>query len=139
MRHVTPRWTMVRGAVVVLLMTSQLPWLTDSTKSLIAQTKEDSEKTQGAQLEVTDSDDGQPVAGAEILVTYWIQKKRTVMRRELELRTNAEGIAQLPKIQAERIVITVKAVGYRDCSLWLKAGVRGRNVEIQLEKWRPSN
>lgn len=87
-------------------------------------------------IEVTDEETNHPLPNAGIRIGLWTHENGVRRKRELESKTNENGIAVFPKIRVEGLTVTVDAKGYRSSSRWINPRDFARPIRIRLEKWR---
>lgn len=87
-------------------------------------------------FEVCDGENDRPLPNASVMVFLWQNENGVQRRKELEARTDEKGVAVFPKIQVEKLTVSVEAKGYRSLSRWINPKDFGRAIRIRLEKWR---
>ena len=70
-------------------------------------------------FEVTDSETGAPVAGADISVDYLRETGTAEARTELKRKTDKNGLVEFPRLNARKVMATVAAKGYRSHWQWI--------------------
>jgi hypothetical protein len=54
-----------------------------------------------------------PIQDASVSPPYWRRKESAEQKKEIELKTNKNGIAELPRMTAENFLVSVIVKGYR--------------------------
>jgi hypothetical protein len=89
-------------------------------------------------FEVIDAESNRPLPNASVRIALWRHEDGVAPKKELESRTDENGIAVFPKIQVENLAVSVEAKGYRSTSRWINPNDFGHVIGIQLDKWRRS-
>lgn len=84
---------------------------------------------------ISDSESGRALPDARIHVVYRSDKETSTAKEELDVKTDKDGFAEIPKLKVERLGVDVKASGYRECWLWVRSDRCEELVSIRLEKW----
>jgi hypothetical protein len=87
-------------------------------------------------FEVSDAANNRPLPNASVTIALWRYENGVEQKKELESRTDDNGVAVFPKIQIEKLAVTVEAKGYRSISRWINPKDFGRAIRIRLDKWR---
>jgi len=87
-------------------------------------------------IEVCDGENNRPLADAKVTVVLWSRQNGVQQRKELEARTDENGVVVFPKVRVEKLAVSVEAKGYRSISRWINPKDFGRAIRIRLEKWR---
>src|SRR5438270_112146 len=72
-------------------------------------------------FQITDSENDLPIPGATVALVYWQRKDSCVEKKEVEIKTDKNGIAEFPRIEAEQIAVSVSVKGFRSCWRWIRA------------------
>src|SRR6202049_2997937 len=78
-----------------------------------AQTKPSRETCDQFRFKVTDSDTDLPIQDASVSLVYWRRKESAEEKKEIELKTDKNGIAEFPRGVAEKLAVSVSGKGYR--------------------------
>jgi hypothetical protein len=87
-------------------------------------------------FEVSDAENNRPLPQATVTIALWRHENGVEQRKELESRTDENGIAVFPKVQVEKLAVSVEAKGYRSISRWINPKDFGHAIRIRLDKWR---
>ena len=87
-------------------------------------------------FEVRDGENDHPLANASVTVVLWQHDNGVQRRKELEARTDENGVVVFPGAQVEKLTVSVEAKGYRSISRWINPKDVGRPIRIRLDKWR---
>jgi hypothetical protein len=118
------------------LLALPLLLLSGSVCPVKSQTEERQRAGQHLRMQVTDSENGEPIAQAHICVVFWREQDGAMRKEEIDLKTDAAGTAELATLRGERSAVRVEAKGYVSYSRWLRPTPTGKTVQIHLEKWR---
>jgi hypothetical protein len=88
----------------------------------------------GLRIEVTARESGQPIAEAEVFVRHVPERDAGGKKILANVKTDANGIAQLSGIPAGKIFVQVSAKGCKSFSRWYEHAGGGQTIQIQLEK-----
>jgi hypothetical protein len=86
-------------------------------------------------FQVTDSKTDVPAAGAAVSLVYWQKNTTTKDKKEIEGKTDTNGLVEFARVEADKISISVTAKGYRSCWRWIHPNESGEPIRIRLEKW----
>jgi hypothetical protein len=86
-------------------------------------------------FQVTDSEDDIPVPGATVSLVYWQQNATTKDKKEIEGKTDPNGLAEFPRVEADKMAVNVTAKGYRSCWRWIHPNKSVKPTSIRLERW----
>ena len=75
---------------------------------------------------------------ARIHIVYRSNKGTSTAKQELDVTTDKEGVAEIPRVKVERLAVDVDAKGYRECWLWVRSDKVEELINIRLEKWARS-
>ena len=100
-----------------------------------AQTKPSRETSDRFRFKVTDSENDLPIRDASISRVYWRRKESTEEMKEIELKTDKNGIADFPGVTAEKFAVSVIVKGYRPCWRWIRPNGSEELIHMRLEKW----
>lgn len=87
-------------------------------------------------FEVCDGESDRPLPNASVTVVLWQQGNGRQRRKELEARTDENGVAVFPRAQAEKLTVSVEAKGYPSISRWINPKDFGRAIRIRLDRWK---
>jgi hypothetical protein len=99
------------------------------------QTKSAREPGDRFRLRVADSEDDLPIRDASVSLVYWHKRESAEEKKEIELKTDKNGIAEFPRVVAEEFAVSVIVKGYRPCWRWIKAAGSEKLIRVRLEKW----
>jgi hypothetical protein len=99
------------------------------------QTKRAGETTDRFRFRVTDSENDLPIQDAAVALVYWSRKESAQEKKEIERKTDKNGIAEFPRVVAERFAVSVIVKGYRPCWRWIKSNRSEELIRMRLEKW----
>jgi len=100
-----------------------------------AQTKPPRETSDQFRFKVTDSESDLPIQDASVSLVYWRRKEFAEEKREIELKTDKNGIAEFPNVKAEKFAVSVIVKGYRPCWRWIRSNGAEELIRMRLEKW----
>lgn len=100
-----------------------------------SQTKPSVRTSERFRFRVTGSEDDLPIPGAAVALVYWRKKGSTEEKKEMEVKSDKNGIAEFPKVDAEKIAVSVTASGYRPCWYWIRSNRSESLIRVRLEKW----
>ncbi len=99
--------------------------------------KDDAERTTTLKIVVTGGDKNQPVENASVYIRYrearFLRKDRQI---ELNLKTNREGVAQMPDLPRGTVLIQVVAEGWNTFGHYYTLDQDRQTIQIHLEKPR---
>lgn len=87
-------------------------------------------------FEVSDAENNRPLPNASVTIALWRHENGVEQKKELESRTDENGVAVFPKVQVEKLAVSVEAKGYRSTSRWISLNDFGHAIRIRLDKWR---
>jgi hypothetical protein len=87
-------------------------------------------------FEVCDGENNRPLPNASVTLVLWQRENGGQRRKELEARTDENGVAVFPSVQVEKLTVSVEAKGYRSISRWINPKDLGRAIRIRLDKWK---
>jgi hypothetical protein len=122
----------VRIVIWVCVLLS--PLLEGSTTRSHAQFKP-SETSDQFRFKVTDSENDLPIPGATVSLLYWRRKDSAEEKKEIELKTDKNGIAEFPRVIAEKFAVSVIVKGYKSCWRWIRSNGSEELIRVKLEKW----
>jgi len=88
-------------------------------------------------FEVRDGESDQPLPNTSVTVVLWQHDNGAQRRKELEGRTDENGVVVFPKVQVEKLTVSVEAKGYRSISRWINPKDFDRAIRIRLDFRRP--
>jgi hypothetical protein len=86
-------------------------------------------------FQVTDSENDLPVPGAAVCLVYWQKKESGQEKKEIEFKTDKDGIADFPRVQADKFAVAVNVKGYKPYYRWLRPDRAEKSNHIRLAKW----
>jgi hypothetical protein len=86
-------------------------------------------------FEVIDAENNRPLPNASVTIALWRHENGVEQKKELESKTDENGVAVFPKIQVEKLAVSVEAKGYRSISRWINPKDFGHAIRIRLDKW----
>jgi hypothetical protein len=109
---------------------------------VVGQTREfprpQGKRFRGLRLEVTDSVTHRPLEGAAVSLTSWRRTESGEQKLEIEVRTDKNGISELPSVEGEKLAVEIILKGYRTFSRWVRPEQTKQSIRVKLEKW-PNN
>lgn len=84
---------------------------------------------------VTDSENDVSVAGATVSLVYWQKNATTKDKKEIEGKTDNNGLVEFPRVDADKMAVSVAAKGYRSCWRWIRPNESEETTSIRLERW----
>jgi len=86
-------------------------------------------------FQVTDSKTDVPVPGAAVSLVYWQKNTTTKDKKEIEGKTDTNGLADFLRVEADKMAVSVTAKGYRSCWRWIHPNKSVEPTRIRLERW----
>jgi hypothetical protein len=86
-------------------------------------------------FQVTDSETDVPVPDAAVSLVYWQKDTTTKDKKEIEGKTDANGLADFLRVEANKMAVSVTAKGYRSCWRWIHPNDSLEPTRIRLERW----
>lgn len=108
--------------------------LEGSTTRSHAQVKP-SETSDQFRFKVTDSENDLPIPGATVSLLYWRRKESAEEKKEIELKTDKNGIAEFPRVTAEKFAVSVAVKAYKPSWRWIRSSRPEEPIQLRLEKW----
>jgi len=102
-----------------------------------SQAKRKAEKQSGAtrlRIEVTAGEKGQPVENASVYVRYVEESLLKNKNREMNLKTNRDGVVKVPEVPRGKALIQVIAEGWKTFGRWYNLESDEQTIKIHLEK-----
>jgi hypothetical protein len=127
------RTAVVRTVICVCVLLRPLP--ESSVARAHPQTKPSRETSERFRVKVTDSENDLPVPGAAVSLVYWRRKESAEEKKEIELKTDKIGIAEFPRVTAEKFAVSVIVKGYRPCWRWIRSNGSEELIRMRLERW----
>jgi hypothetical protein len=62
-------------------------------------------------------------------------EKILLKKKEIELKTDKNGIAEFPKVTADKFAVSVLVKGYKPCWRWIRTNRSEELIRMRLEKW----
>jgi len=84
---------------------------------------------------VADSENDLPIPDASVALVYWSRKESAEEKKEIELKTDKNGIAEFSRGVAEKFAVSVIVKGYRPYWRWIRANGSEELIRVRLEKW----
>lgn len=86
-------------------------------------------------IEITGGERNQPVENASVYVKFIEERKlRKDKKYEMNVKTNRDGIAQVPDTPQGRVLIQVVAEGWKTFGRWYDIDDPQQTIKIHLEK-----
>jgi hypothetical protein len=89
----------------------------------------------GLRFQVTDSENDVPIPGAAVSLVYWQKNTPTKDKKEIEGKTDTNGLVKFPGVEADKVALSVTAKGYRSCWRWIHPNDSLEPTRIRLERW----
>jgi hypothetical protein len=86
-------------------------------------------------FQVTDSKTDVPVPGATLSLVYWQKNATTKHKKEIEAKTDTNGLVEFPGVEADKVALSITAKGYRSYWRWIHPNESLEPTRIRLEKW----
>jgi hypothetical protein len=86
-------------------------------------------------LEVSNSEDDRPIPGASVVLVYWQKTDFRLEKKEIETKSDANGVAEFSQVLAGKVAISVKVKGFRPYWHWLQTSWPQEPIRIRLEAW----
>ena len=100
-----------------------------------AQTKPSRETSDQFRFKVTDSETDLPIQDASVSLVYWRRKESAEEKKEIELKTDKNGVAEFPRVTAEKFAVSVIVKGYKPSWRWIRSNRPEELIRMRLEKW----
>lgn len=100
-----------------------------------AQNKSSSPPSDVYRFKVTDGDSDIPIPHAEISLAYLQKQGNGDVKKEMEGKTDQRGLAEFPKLDADKLAVSVTVKGYRSYWRWIRPEGSKGLIRIRLEKW----
>jgi hypothetical protein len=120
--------------IVIWVCVLLCPLLEGSTTRSHAQVKP-SETSDQFRFKVTDSENDLPIPGATVSLLYWRRKDSAEEKKEIELKTDKNGIAEFPRVTAEKFAVGIVVKGYKPSWRWIRSSGSEELIRVKLEKW----
>ena len=127
------RMAVVRTVICFCVLLCPLP--ESSASRARAQTKPSRETSDQFRFKVTDSETDLPIQDASVSLVYWRRKESSEEKKEIELKTDKNGIAESPRMTADKFAVSVIVKGYRPCWRWIRSNGAEELIRVRLEKW----
>ncbi len=85
-------------------------------------------------IEVTAGEKNQPVENASVYVRYVEEGLLKEKKREMNVKTNREGVAKVPDVPRGKVLIQVIAEGWKTFGRWYELDSDEQTIKIHLEK-----
>ena len=86
-------------------------------------------------FQVTDSKTDVHIPGATVSLVYWQKNAATKDKKEIEGKTDTNGLVEFRAVQADKVALSVTAKGYRSCWHWIHPNDSLEPTRIRLERW----
>jgi uncharacterized GH25 family protein len=86
-------------------------------------------------FQVTNSENDVPIPGAAVSLVYWQKNTTTKDKKEIEGQTDTNGLAEFPRVEADKMAVNVTVKGYRSCWRWIHPNESVELTRIRLERW----
>src|SRR6266403_265586 len=114
-----------RSAVVVRVVVCLCLLVCSLSENSVAQadpqTKPSRESTERFRFRVTDAERDLPIPGAAVSLVYWQKKDSTEEKKEIELKSDKNGVAEFRRVDADKLAFSVTVKGYRSCWRWIRS------------------
>jgi hypothetical protein len=70
---------------------------------------------------------------------YWKKSGTTVEKKEIEGKTDRNGLAEFPRVETDKLALSVTLKGYRSFWRWIGPSGLVGPTRIRLEKWVARN
>jgi hypothetical protein len=127
------RTACVRIVIWVCVLLCPLP--EGSTTRAHAQTKPSRDTSDQFRFRVTDSETDLPIQDASVSLVYWRRKESAEEKKEIELKTDKNGITEFPRVTAEKFAVSVVVKGYKPSWRWIRSNRPEELIRVRLEKW----
>jgi hypothetical protein len=107
------------------------PWQTHAH----SQEKPPQRNTGQIRLQITNSEDDRPIPGANVILVYWQKTDFRLEKKEIETKSDENGVAEFSQVPAGKVAVSVSARGYRHYWHWLQTTSPQGPVRIRLEAW----
>ncbi len=85
-------------------------------------------------IEVTAGEKKQPVENASVYVRYVEEGLLKEKKREMNVKTNREGVAKVPDVPRGKVLIQAIAEGWKTFGRWYELDSDEQTIKIHLEK-----
>ena len=123
----------VRTVIWVCVLLCPLP--ESSSARAHPQTKPSRETSDQFRFRVTDSETDLPIQDASVSLVLWRRKESAEEKKEIELKTDKNGIVEFPRVTAEKFAVSVIVKGYKPCWRWIRSNGSEELIRMRLEKW----
>jgi hypothetical protein len=127
------RTAVVQTVIWVCVFLCPLP--ESSAARAHAQTKPSRETSDQFRFKVTDSETDLPIQDASVSLVYWRRKESAEEKKEIELKTDKNGVAEFPRVTAEKFAVSVIVKGYKPSWRWIRSNRPEELIRMRLEKW----
>jgi hypothetical protein len=128
------------GRRMVVMLGAYSIWSWFVLPHSIAQTGPKGGAQQGSdevlRIEVSDAENNRPLPNASVTIVLWRHENGVEQKKELESRTDENGVAVFTKIQVEKLAVSVEAKGYRSTSRWINPKDFDHAIRIRLDQWQ---
>jgi hypothetical protein len=124
---------MVQTVLFVCVLLYPLP--DTSAARAHGRTKPARETSNRFRFRVTESESDVPIPEASVALVYWSGKKSAEEKKEIEVKTDNNGIAIFPRVVAEKFAVSVIVKGYKPCWRWIRSNGSEELIRVRLEKW----
>jgi Carboxypeptidase regulatory-like domain len=123
--------------VILCILICPYSWISAAQSS--SQGKPSSNARGEYRFQVTDGESDLPVPGADICVSSMQKKGTNEVRKEIEVKTDKNGLAEFPRLEAHKLTVSVTAKGYRSYWRWIRTDAGSNPSRIRLERWAKSH
>jgi len=120
---------------VLLICVLIYPFPDSSAERAHGQTEPTRETSDRLRFRVADSESDLPIPDASVALIYWSRKVSAEEKKEIELKTDKNGISEFPRVAAEKFAVSVIVKGYRPYWRWIRANGSEGLIRMRLEKW----
>jgi hypothetical protein len=125
-----------RGIVVVQTVLSVCALLCPLQSDFLFGQPQSKPKTiEPLRFQVTNSENDVPIPGAAVSLVYWQKNTTTKDKKEIEGQTDTNGLAEFPRVEADKMAVNVTVKGYRSCWRWIHPNESVQLTRIRLERW----
>ena len=127
------RTTVAQTIIWFCVFLSPLP--DSSAARTHAQTTPSRETSYQFRFKVTDSETDLPIQDASVSLVYWRRKESDEEKKEIEFKTDKNGIAEFPRVTAEKFAVSIIVKGYKPTWRWIRSNQPEELIRVRLEKW----
>lgn len=86
-------------------------------------------------FQISDSVNSPPIPETTVSLVCWQKKESGLEKNEIEVKTDKNGMAEFPKLNADELAVTVNEKGSRSYWCWFRAERSGGLSRSKLEPW----